>query len=194
MYSQSSGYLFLAWLTKEMMQSIKSHVSCPLWWSWTASSKLDSLEDWQLDKRHKFLPFYRKKLVVFWAQKLFLVCFLADKHKVVLRVVVMGGGGYEYNCGVVQWGSRATEMIWRVYSSAAFGQLDLFIFFFNLLGERGRESIWDQQSAQAKWGKGLSSGILHSSLKLFSKLLLFGKCNSMSLNAEVIFLSWRWDA
>lgn len=65
MYSQSSGYLFLAWLTKEMVQSIKPHVSCPLWWSWTASSKLDSLEDWQLDKRHKFLPFYRKRLVVF---------------------------------------------------------------------------------------------------------------------------------
>lgn len=137
MYSQSSGYLFLAWLTKEMMQSIKSHVSCPLWWSWTASSKLDSLEDWQLDKRHKFLPFYRKKLVVFWAQKLFLVCLLADKHKVVLRVVVMGGGVYEYNCGVVQWGSRATEMIWRVYSSAAFGQLDLFIFFLIYWGREG---------------------------------------------------------
>lgn len=40
--------------------------------------------------------------------------------------------------------------------------------------------------------KGLSSGILYSSLELFSKLLPFGNGNSiMSLNAEGFSLSCR---
>lgn len=33
--------LFLAYLKKEIMQFLKSHVSCSLWLCWVASSKLD---------------------------------------------------------------------------------------------------------------------------------------------------------
>lgn len=166
------------------MHFLKCHVSCLLWLFLGGFKQTwFNLEDWQLGKGHKFFVFLKEKVSCSLSSAA-LFCFLAGQHKVLLPIVVIWVG-QEYNCGVALWGSRATENILRGYSSAAPGTT----WFIFVLGE----NLFETSKVHELSG----SRVSYILFKLFSKLLLFCKCNStMSLNAELfgLFLSWRWDA
>lgn len=155
------------------MQFLKSHVSCSLWLLLGGFKQTSyHLEDWQLGKGHKFLDFFKGK-VSYSLSSAALFCFPSSQLKVVLPIVVIEGVGQGYN---LEWHNERVEPLRTSEGDTVLLLVKQFIFFY-MFGENLFET--------SKVHK-LSGSRVFYILKLFSKLLLFCKCNgAMSLNAEV---------